>query len=173
MAFLKIKTVYVIGNDNGSSPPSTPLTPLNQTNLTPPTKTTATTVDLFIFGTAEPATAIMAASIPVLRTLIRRRENPKPARFIELGDTRLKVRSAGANKEGQGQQRSLTDPATATDKSMGRDEEEAEPGMPTVVTKVSYVETVCGDRGRDEEVGGMAREGGSTEQLTGGLGIVR
>ncbi|KAJ4292242.1 hypothetical protein N0V88_005873 [Collariella sp. IMI 366227] len=40
MAFLKIKTVYVIGNGN------------------------VTEVDLFIFGTAEPATTIMAASIP-------------------------------------------------------------------------------------------------------------
>lgn len=46
--------------------------------------TAATTVDLFIFGTAEPATTIMAASIPILRTLIRREPQPKPARFIEL-----------------------------------------------------------------------------------------
>ncbi|KAL2132355.1 hypothetical protein VTI74DRAFT_3926 [Chaetomium olivicolor] len=60
MAFLKIKTLYVIGNDN------------------------VTTVDLFIFGTAEPATIIMAASIPILRMLIRPQPKPKPARFIEL-----------------------------------------------------------------------------------------
>ncbi|KAK4038326.1 hypothetical protein C8A01DRAFT_48028 [Parachaetomium inaequale] len=67
MAFLKIKTLYVIGDDN------------------------ATTVDLFIFGTAEPATAIMAASIPILRTLIRREPQPKPAQFIELADSRRKT----------------------------------------------------------------------------------
>lgn len=38
MAFLKIKTVYVIGNDNGSSPPPTPshTAYTNQTNLTTP-----------------------------------------------------------------------------------------------------------------------------------------
>ncbi|KAK3293048.1 uncharacterized protein B0H64DRAFT_376020 [Chaetomium fimeti] len=60
MAFLKIKTLYVIGNGE------------------------ATTVDLFIFGTAEPATAIMAASIPILRNLIRRESQPKPAEFIQL-----------------------------------------------------------------------------------------
>jgi len=60
MAFLKIRTLYTIGNDN------------------------TTTVDLFIFGTAEPATAIMAVSIPVLRALIRC-DSP-PARFIELYD---------------------------------------------------------------------------------------
>ncbi len=62
MAFLKIRTLYTIGNDN------------------------TTTVDLFIFGTAEPATAIMAASIPVLRALIRRGHEPKQARFIQLDD---------------------------------------------------------------------------------------
>jgi hypothetical protein len=50
----------------------------------------ATTVDLFIFGTAEPATTIMAASIPILRALIRRDTQPKPAQFIELADPRRK-----------------------------------------------------------------------------------
>jgi hypothetical protein len=50
----------------------------------------ATTVDLFIFGTAEPATTIMAASIPLLRALIRREHKPKPAQFIELADPRRK-----------------------------------------------------------------------------------
>lgn len=62
MAFLKIRTLYTIGNDN------------------------TTTVDLFIFGTAEPATAIMAASIPVLRALIKGSDESKPARFIHLSD---------------------------------------------------------------------------------------
>lgn len=44
----------------------------------------ATTVDLQIFGTAEPATAIMAASIPMLRVLIQRDSSSRPTRFIEL-----------------------------------------------------------------------------------------
>ncbi|OIW34074.1 hypothetical protein CONLIGDRAFT_711873 [Coniochaeta ligniaria NRRL 30616] len=66
MAILKIRTLYTIGNDN------------------------TTTVDLFIFGTAEPATAIMAASIPVLRALIRRGSDEcKQARFIQLDDEKL------------------------------------------------------------------------------------
>jgi hypothetical protein len=65
MAFLKIRTLYTIGNDN------------------------TTTVDLFIFGTAEPATAIMAASIPVLRALIKRGDEANPARFIQLDDEKL------------------------------------------------------------------------------------
>ncbi|KAJ4287521.1 hypothetical protein N0V88_007623 [Collariella sp. IMI 366227] len=69
MSFLKIKTVFVIGDDN------------------------STTVDLFIFGTAEPATAIMAASIPVLRALIHREPHSKPARFIELGNPRFHASS--------------------------------------------------------------------------------
>lgn len=62
MAFLKIRTLYTIGNDN------------------------TTTVDLFIFGTAEPATAIMAASIPMLRALIKRETRSKPPRFIVLSE---------------------------------------------------------------------------------------
>jgi hypothetical protein len=33
----------------------------------------------------------MAASIPILRTLIRREPQPKPARFIELDDNRGKT----------------------------------------------------------------------------------
>jgi hypothetical protein len=61
-----------------------------------PDHATATTVDLFIFGTAEPATAIMAASIPILRTLIRREPQPKPAEFIELADNRRKTTRAPA-----------------------------------------------------------------------------
>ncbi|KAK4149827.1 hypothetical protein C8A00DRAFT_37577 [Chaetomidium leptoderma] len=60
IAFLKIKTMYVIGNAN------------------------ATTVDLMIFGTAEPATAIIAASIPMLRVLIQRDPHSKPSDFVEL-----------------------------------------------------------------------------------------
>jgi len=62
MAFLKIRTMYVIGNAN------------------------STTVDLQIFGTAEPATAIMAASIPMLRVLIQRDASSKPSQpeFVEL-----------------------------------------------------------------------------------------
>ena len=45
----------------------------------------ATTVDLLIFGTAEPATAIMAASIPMLRVLIRPNSSSKPpTEFVEL-----------------------------------------------------------------------------------------
>ncbi|KAK4099095.1 hypothetical protein N658DRAFT_498687 [Parathielavia hyrcaniae] len=69
MAFLKIRTLYVIGNDN------------------------TTTVDLFIFGTAEPATMIMAASIPLLRALLVRRDrHPEPTTtFIELADRRRKT----------------------------------------------------------------------------------
>ncbi|KAJ9144029.1 hypothetical protein NKR19_g6569 [Coniochaeta hoffmannii] len=67
MAFLKIRTLYTIGNDN------------------------TTTVDLFIFGTAEPATAIMAASIPVLRALIKGRDETRPARFVEVDDEKLDV----------------------------------------------------------------------------------
>ncbi|SPO06449.1 uncharacterized protein DNG_09139 [Cephalotrichum gorgonifer] len=61
VSFLKIRTLYVIGDD------------------------TQTTVDLFIFGTAEPATAIMAASMPVLRLLFDQNK-PQPARFVELSD---------------------------------------------------------------------------------------
>ncbi|KAJ4291289.1 hypothetical protein N0V88_006292 [Collariella sp. IMI 366227] len=38
-----------------------------------------------IFGTAEPATIIMAASMPILRTLISRKPTePKPVQFIDL-----------------------------------------------------------------------------------------
>ncbi|KAL2192729.1 hypothetical protein P885DRAFT_47025 [Corynascus similis CBS 632.67] len=72
MAFLKIMTLYVIGNNN------------------------ATTVDLFIFGTAEPATAIMAASIPFLRALIRGDPQPKPPEFIEISDDGRKERQSSA-----------------------------------------------------------------------------
>ncbi|KAL2179181.1 uncharacterized protein P884DRAFT_276246 [Thermothelomyces heterothallicus CBS 202.75] len=65
MAFLKIRTMYVIGNAN------------------------TTTVDLQIFGTAEPATAIMAASIPMLRVLIQRDDSSKPSEpeFVQLRTT--------------------------------------------------------------------------------------
>ncbi|KAL2197354.1 hypothetical protein P885DRAFT_35112 [Corynascus similis CBS 632.67] len=65
MAFLKIKAMYVIGNVN------------------------TTTVDLQIFGTAEPATAIMAASIPMLRVLIQRDSSSKPSEpeFVQLRTT--------------------------------------------------------------------------------------
>lgn len=37
-----------------------------------------------MFGTAEPATAIMAASIPFLRALIWRDQQPRPLEFIEI-----------------------------------------------------------------------------------------
>ncbi|KAK4152707.1 hypothetical protein C8A00DRAFT_44252 [Chaetomidium leptoderma] len=59
MAFLKIKMLGTIGNSH------------------------ATAVNILIFGTAEPATSIMAASIPILRAFIRREPHAKPARFIE------------------------------------------------------------------------------------------
>jgi hypothetical protein len=62
MAILKIRTLYTIGNDN------------------------TTNVDLFIFGTAEPATAIMAASIPVLRALIQRGPQSGSERLTTLPD---------------------------------------------------------------------------------------
>lgn len=65
MAFLKIRTLYTIGNDN------------------------TTTVDLFVFGTAEPATAIMAASIPVLRALIGGGRVSDQARFVTLDDEKI------------------------------------------------------------------------------------
>lgn len=116
----------------------------------------------------------MAASIPVLRTLIRRRENPKPARFIELGDNRLKVRSGAAAEEGQAQQHSQTDPAVTTDVSGGRrsGEEGETEWTPTAVTKVCHSETLRGRR-RDGEAGGMPAGEGSIEQLTDGLGVAR
>jgi hypothetical protein len=43
-------------------------------------------VELLIFGTAEPATAIMAASIPMLRVLIQRNSSSKPSDFVDLGN---------------------------------------------------------------------------------------
>ncbi|KXX74617.1 hypothetical protein MMYC01_208452 [Madurella mycetomatis] len=70
MSFLKIRTLNAIGDSN------------------------ATTVHLFIFGTAEPATAIMAASIPVLRTLIRRETYRGPTEFIEMGSHRIRMPSS-------------------------------------------------------------------------------
>lgn len=47
-----------------------------------------------------------------------------------------------------------------------------EPWAPVAVTKVCHLETVRG-KGRDEEEGGMVTGGGSTEQLTDGLGLGR
>jgi len=41
-------------------------------------------VELFIFGTAEPASAIMACSIPVLRVLVTRQRRQKTVDFIDL-----------------------------------------------------------------------------------------
>ncbi|KAH6623400.1 hypothetical protein F5144DRAFT_595577 [Chaetomium tenue] len=82
MAFLKIKTLYVIGNDD------------------------TTTVDLFIFGTAEPATAIMAASIPILRNLLRRESQPKPAEFIQLaGNGQQEAEQSPAPEEADNRER--------------------------------------------------------------------
>ena len=43
-------------------------------------------MELLIFGTAEPATAIMAASIPMLRVLIQRNPSSKPSEFVDLGN---------------------------------------------------------------------------------------
>jgi hypothetical protein len=91
MAFLKIKTLYVIGNDNSKHPQTT----LEKT-ATNAANTTATTVDLFIFGTAEPATSIMAASIPMLRALIRPERQPHPVELIELDDKHRKRQQSSA-----------------------------------------------------------------------------
>lgn len=49
------------------------------------TQAKATNVDLFIFGTAEPATSIMAASMPILRVLFHRR-HPRPAGFVDVSE---------------------------------------------------------------------------------------
>jgi len=43
-------------------------------------------LELFIYGTAEPAAAIMAASIPALRALVQQESKKKPARFVVLSD---------------------------------------------------------------------------------------
>ena len=89
MAFLKIKTMYVIGNANGEcTPPFNSSSRLPQQQLTHLSLSKATTVDLIIFGTAEPATAIMAASIPMLRVLVQRAPSSKPSQFVELESPR-------------------------------------------------------------------------------------
>lgn len=50
-------------------------------------------MDLFIFGTAEPATAIMAASMPILRAMFQLR-SASPKRIVEMTeDGRLTSRS--------------------------------------------------------------------------------
>jgi hypothetical protein len=82
MAFLKIRTMYVIGNANGKQYPRSH--PWHEQQLTDYLK--ATVVELLIFGTAEPATAIMAASIPILRVLIQRNPSSKPSEFVDLGN---------------------------------------------------------------------------------------
>lgn len=46
-------------------------------------------MELFIYGTAEPAAAIMAASIPALRALVQQESKKEPARFVELSDKHL------------------------------------------------------------------------------------
>ena len=46
-------------------------------------------MELFIYGTAEPAAAIMAASIPALRALMQQESKKKPARFVVLSDKQL------------------------------------------------------------------------------------
>jgi hypothetical protein len=50
------------------------------------TITKATTVDIKIFGTAEPAVTIIAVAIPVLRAFVRRDAKPKSQsiRFIQF-----------------------------------------------------------------------------------------
>lgn len=68
-----------------------PLLSLRQTHQSP----SATTVHLFVFGSAEPATAIMAAAIPILRALLRR-DPPNPAQFIELSRNRPRICSSSA-----------------------------------------------------------------------------
>ncbi|KAK0638990.1 hypothetical protein B0T16DRAFT_338091 [Cercophora newfieldiana] len=65
MPFLKIMTLHTIGNRN------------------------TTTVELFIYGTAEPAAAIMAASIPALRALIQQDGHKKPVRFVDMSGKNL------------------------------------------------------------------------------------
>lgn len=65
MPFLKIMTLYTIGNSN------------------------ATTVELFIYGTAEPAAAMMAASIPALRALVQQEGKKKPVRFVDMSEKNL------------------------------------------------------------------------------------
>ncbi|KAK5654249.1 hypothetical protein OQA88_7424 [Cercophora sp. LCS_1] len=66
MPFLKIMTLYSIGNSN------------------------ATVVDLFIYGTAEPAAAIMAACIPALRALVQQESKREPVQFVTFYDNMVK-----------------------------------------------------------------------------------
>ncbi|KAK4124089.1 hypothetical protein N657DRAFT_376381 [Parathielavia appendiculata] len=49
---------------------------------------TSTAVDIKVFGTAEPAISIIAASIPVLRAFIRKNatKNPRSVTFVHLSD---------------------------------------------------------------------------------------
>jgi hypothetical protein len=135
MAFLKIKSMYVIGNANGeclgscapsmipghlSSPPSPDRSSAHYLHFhsnpipslpAPPHHSCragtndafleATTVDLQILGTAEPATAIMAASIPMLRVLIQRDSGSKPSRFIELVKSVSSPSGAGLKSTGE------------------------------------------------------------------------
>ena len=117
MPFLKIMTLYTIGNSNGTYPQviistlphltsphrtspyltlynnHTPLhVPSKHTEESPnekKQKKTATTVELFIYGTAEPAAAIMAASIPALRALVQQETRREPAKFVELSEKQL------------------------------------------------------------------------------------
>ena len=63
-------------------------------------------MDLFIFGTAEPATAIMAASIPILRNLLRRESQVKPAEFIQLaGNGQQEVGQSPTPEEANNEER--------------------------------------------------------------------
>lgn len=50
-------------------------------------------MNLFIFGTAEGAITIMAASIPILRALFQREARPRPAQPHESGEEQLSVSS--------------------------------------------------------------------------------
>jgi hypothetical protein len=65
-------------------------------------------VDLFIFGTAEPATAIMAASIPVLRALIKRESVARHARFVELEAGKLSLQEREGSIKLQSMERART-----------------------------------------------------------------
>ncbi|OBT94144.1 hypothetical protein VE01_06965 [Pseudogymnoascus verrucosus] len=76
VSFLKIRTITSIGDEN------------------------TTNVSLFIFGTAEGATSIMAASIPVLRALIKTNTRPQDYQDHDRpASTRVMFRSSTLSVE--------------------------------------------------------------------------
>lgn len=91
MAFLKISTIYIIGNDNSEL--WGPARRQQSQVLT----YGATTVDLFIFGTAEMASSIVAASMPILRLLFQR-STPSPKRVVEMAEEG-RLKSAKKSKD--------------------------------------------------------------------------